>query len=165
MKQITNYISEKLKINKNIKSLFIQFCEQCALNEKDPVTKELYDLYRANCNDVIGDKITDDQRVSSDSDLIFMTAALLLDDNKPAGQITRIGFKNYTGNNNPYDFSWFEEENEENQTVLQVMQKLYQTNDKFHDMFDNIYAKLEIVTKDTKQLIDGIWEVWQLFDK
>lgn len=161
MKNINTYIVEKYKISKNSTTKYTLFCDELCLNSKKDSARELFEYYENDCENVIGDHITEDQRYATDFELIFMLAVMLLDDGYNWKMLQNIGYKGYPGKNNPYDYSWFEEENEDGDDVLTILKDLYDEDnidgEKFSEMFDNVMEKIEDCCADTSKAISGIW--------
>ena len=167
MKKINTYIQEKLVINKDIKSSkdikFSTFCHELYLHDS-PLNhddlEELYDLYLNDCDKII-EKNFDGELVSTNFELMFMSAAMLNADDQDWTSLPDLGYKDYPGDNNPYDYSWFEEEDSNGKTVLEVMQDLYHNDKKdptFLKMFQTIYLAIDDYCTDYEATIDGIWE-------
>ena len=149
MKKLIDSIQEKLVITKDTKEkdnkfdiffflLLMDYKDSKKLND----IKELYKLYLNDCDHII-EKNFDGQLISTNFELMFMLAAMIVDDDKSSAAIYTIGTRAYGGKNNPYDFSWFEEENSRGQTILEVMSSLYTVNDYFKDTFKLIYLIIE----------------------
>ena len=167
MKQLNLYINEKLIINKDIKSSkdtkFSTFCHELYLydspnNHKE--LEELYDLFKNDCDGII-EKEFDGNLISTNFELIFMCVVMLLDDDLHYTNLEQLGTTRYKGSNNPYDFSWFEEENKDGDTVLDTIQDLYMkpSNQKFANMFERMYEIIKKTCTSYKNAIDGIWEL------
>ena len=169
MKQLNSYINEKLIIKKDSKLKnsiisFSTFCHELYLHDS-PLNhddlEELYDLYKNDCENVIG-KEFDGNLISTNFELIFMCAAMLLDDDLHDCNLEKLGTSEYNGSNNPYDFSWFEEEDKDGVTVLDTIHNLYETPryiSNFIDMFMTIYGIIKKTCTSYKHAIDGIWEL------
>ena len=160
MNNIKQYIQEKLILNKTVKSKYDKFCKILYLDNKKSESKKLYELYQNDCEHIIGNNLTDDQRLSSDFDLLYMICVMLLSDELHIKEISSLGFKDYSGANNPYDFSWFEEENKDGNTTLEVIQQLYYNNYEIKNMINNLYHLIEKSCTDYTNSIDGIWTLW-----
>lgn len=167
MKLINNYIIEKLKISKDSKGIdqnFKKFCHELYLNDSKnnhDDLEELYNLYKNDCENII-DKNFDGQLLSTNFELIFMIVVMLLDDDLHYSSLEKIGTTSYNGSNNPYDFSWFEEEDSNGRTVLEIMQDLYQTpktNPRFIEIYLKIYETVSKACTSYKNAIEGIWEL------
>lgn len=167
MKSLLNSIQEKLVITKDTKEKssndnanFLTFCHELCLydspmNHKD--LEELYDLYKNDCENVIG-KEFNGKLLSTNFELIFMCAAMLNADDLYHSALLKLGKPSYTGQYDPYDFSWFEEENSNGETVLEVIQYLYgETN--FLTLFNKVYNIIEKTCTSYRHAIDGIWEL------
>lgn len=70
-------------------------------------------------------------------ELLFTLAAMLVDDGNDYLQVYKLGFTSYKkiGKNNPYDYSWFEEEVDD-KDMLTICQEWIADNEK---EFRNIY--------------------------
>lgn len=168
MKQLNSYINEKLIIKKDSKLKnsiisFSMFCHELYLHDS-PLNhddlKELYDLFKNDCDGII-EKEFDGNLISTNFELIFMCVVMLLDDDLNYTHLEQLGLTKYNGTNNPYDFSWFEEENKYGDTVLDTIQDLYMkpSNPKFANMFERMYKIIEKTCISYKNAIDGIWEL------
>ena len=148
MKQINKYILERLHITKNTGEdiephvSLEKFCELLYLkNTKN--TEELYDFYINDCDDIISSNF-DGKLFSTNFELMFMLAAMIVDDGFITTVISKIGTKLYNGKNDPYDFSWFEVEDSNENTVLEIMGKLYGSDKEFSKIFRIIYNVINI---------------------
>ena len=168
MKQLNSYINEKLIIKKDSKLKnfisFSTFCHELYLHDS-PLNhddlEELYDLFKNDCDGII-EKEFDGNLISTNFELIFMCVVMLLDDDLDYTHLEQLGTTGYNGTNNPYDFSWFEEENKDGDTVLDTIQDLYNTPrylSKFIDMFRRMYEIVEKTCTSYRHAIDGIWEL------
>lgn len=164
MKNLKDTILEKLIINKHSKvkdDTLEKFCKVLYLDNK-PANKRkieiLYKYYQNDCNKIIENNF-DGSLISTNFELLFMLAVMLLDDNYNISYIRDIGWKSYKGKNNPYDFSWFEEEDGGDNTVLEVIQQLWVDNKDFYDIFSDIYMWTKDTCFDYKSAIDGIWSL------
>lgn len=85
------------------------------------------------------------------SEAVLMLVCMLLDDEYGPDSIQYIGYRNYRGNNNPYDYSWFEEEIEDEDSdyygkdILDFFQTLYGENRDFALYFNNVYYAIQEV--------------------
>ena len=82
---------------------------------------------------------------------MFMLAAMIVDDGFITTVISKIGTKLYNGDNNPYDFTWFEVEDSNGNTVLEIMGKLYGSDKEFTKIFRIIYNIINIECTNTKK--------------
>ena len=158
MKNLKETILEKLVFNKHTKSKdynFNIFCKELQFDNNENI-KKLYELYLYDCDNIIGTKFNG-ELISTNFELMFMLVAMMVDDDELPSSIYRIGTKIYNGKNNPYDFSWFEVEDSNERTVLDIMSELYGLNKYFSDTFNFIYKIIKYECKDTKKAIDGIW--------
>lgn len=168
MKTLNEIISEKLILNKNTKeknSIFNKFCKTLYLDQNDKSKyddiEKLYDLYKNDCNKIIEENF-DGELISTNFELMFMVAAMLIEDQNIPTRILIMGTNIYKGKNNPYDYSWFEEEDSNGDTVLDVMGKLYSNNEKFKDMFSFIYIVIQKCCTNYKNSIEGIWKLQEI---
>lgn len=161
MKNINTYIVEKYKLSKNSTTKYTLFCDELYLNSKKDSARELFEYYENDCENVIGDKITESQRCATDFELIFMLAVMLLDDGFGSEELQNIGYHGYDGDNNPYDYSWFEEENEDGEDVLSILKSLYEEDskegEKFSEVFDDVMSKIDDCCTNPSKAIRGIW--------
>lgn len=165
MENLNIYIVEKLIINKNIiNQKFSLFCETLFLDKSKNESKFIYELYKNDCEHIIGDNITKNQRMSTDFELLYMICVMLLDDKNDIESINTLGFSNYNGHNNPYDFSWFEEENDDGNTVLDVIQELYDISSKTAKIINNLYQLIKKSCTNYRKSIDGIWELHDIIE-
>lgn len=163
MKEITKYLSVKnAKSKKEIE--YNIFCNHLYLRSNKSEAKTLFEYFKNDCEKVIGDYLEREQRLSSDFELIYMTAAMLVDDCKEINAIYNLGYKYYKGTNNPYDFSWFESENKNGKTVLQIMQDLYSFNKNFRNIFIDIFNCIENCCIKYHDTIDGIWSLQYILE-
>lgn len=88
-----------------------------------------------------------------------MIAVMLIEDKKDASDILNIGYTSYDGNNDPYALSWFEEKDNNDNTVLNVLQDLYKdtNNNWFKEYFDDFF---DIVKKCGEISNDIVWILW-----
>ncbi len=163
MKDLKDIIIERLHINKNTGEdiephlSLEKFCRLLYLNNTKN-TEELYDFYINDCDNIII-KNFDGGLLSTNFELMFMLAAMIIDDGFIPTVISKIGTKSYQGDNNPYDFSWFEVEDSNENTVLEIMGKLYESDKEFSKIFRLIYNIIDIECISTKKAIDGIWDL------
>jgi len=96
-------------------------------------------------------KEVDDIMICTFGEAVIMLACMLLDDEYGPESVKYIGYNGYRGNNNPYDYSWFEEEVTDEDSdyyekdVLEFFQTLYKENIEFKKYFDSIYYQLQKV--------------------
>lgn len=67
---------------------------------------------------------------------LLMLAFMLVDDNQDFNFYNELGYKDYKGKHNPYDYSWFEEEDEKGLDYLFVLEDWIKNNE---DEFKKIY--------------------------
>ena len=167
MKHLIDSIQEKLVINKHSKAKqndFDIFCKTLKLKDKNPDSeklKKLFELYLNDCDKII-EKNFDGELASTNFELMFMSAAMLNADDQDWTSLPDLGYKDYPGYHNPYDYSWFEEEDSNGKTVLEVMQDLYHNDKKdptFLKMFQTIYFTIDDYCKNYEKAIDGICEL------
>lgn len=136
MKQIGEFIVEKLKINSktkvNDKSKDIAYY----LGIEKKYAQQIVDNYlnKKYFDDL--DNIYEKDLPATQFELVFMCMSMLVGDNQPIESFTSLGYKAYKtkigGNYNPYDYSWFEEEfsDQDNDypTMLDYMQDKFFNN-------------------------------------
>ena len=164
MKELNNYILEKLHLSKTTKTVYSKFCEGLYL-DKNESSRILYDKYfKTDCDNIIGNKLKDDQRLASDFEMIFMICVMLLDDNMGSNKIDFLGYNNYKtkfkGKNNPYDYSWFEEENDNGEDALMIIQQLYQDEKGFEIVYEDMYKLIKDCCNDFHAAIEGIFNFY-----
>ena len=160
MKNLNNYILEKLKINKDSGDYYGKFCRALKI-KKSAYATQLFDYYNnpSKCEDKLSPYFKDFELHSSCFDLIFMIAVMLIEDKKDASDILNIGYTSYDGNNDPYALLWFDEEDNNDNTVLNVLQNLYKdtNNNWFKEYFDDFF---DIVKKCGEISNDIVWILW-----
>ena len=145
MKTLINIINEKLKINSKSKvsSLTKDIAKYLNISETDAevietkyLHKEYFDL----------DEIYKKDLLASEFELVFLLAAMLVDDNAKVDDIERlgtVGYKRNIGHSNPYDYSWYEEpfsdQDNDYEDVLEYIQEQYKHNDDFNKSFKEVY--------------------------
>ena len=145
MKTLINIINEKLKINSKSKvsSLTKDIAKYLDISETDAevietkyLHKEYFDL----------DEIYKKDLLASEFELVFLLAAMLVDDNAKVDDIERlgtVGYKKNIGHSNPYDYSWYEEQfsdqDNDYEDVLEYIQEQYKHNDDFNKSFKEVY--------------------------
>ena len=145
MKTLINIINEKLKINSKSKvsSLTKDIAKYLDISETDAevietkyLHKEYFDL----------DEIYKKDLLASEFELVFLLAAMLVDDNAKVDDIERlgtVGYKRNIGHSNPYDYSWYEEpfsdQDNDYEDVLEYIQEQYKHNDDFNKSFKEVY--------------------------
>ena len=176
MVNINNYILEKLYIGKDFfskkqfkpkdKNEFLIFCKKLCIQPDSQSSEKLYNYFKNDCNHVIGDAIdpNSDARIATDFELIFMLCAMLNDDNHTEYYLSNIGFKNYSGHNNPYHFSWFDSD-DGTRDVLEIIQHLWDSKDnKFCSTFRDMWKLVNDACDDYKEAIDGIWDLQNVIE-
>ena len=145
MKTLNTIIQEKLKINSKSKvsSLTKDIAKYLGISETDAevieskyLHKEYFDL----------DEIYKKDLLASQFELVFLLAAMLIDDNAKVDDIERLGTVGYRkdiGHSNPYDYSWYEEpfsdQDNDYEDVLEYIQEQYKHNDDFNKLFKEVY--------------------------
>lgn len=145
MKTLINIINEKLKINSKSKvsSLTKDIAKYLDISETDAevietkyLHKEYFDL----------DEMYKKDLLASEFELVFLLAAMLVDDNAKVDDIERlgtVGYKRNIGHSNPYDYSWYEEpfsdQDNDYEDVLEYIQEQYKHNDDFNKSFKEVY--------------------------
>ena len=169
MKKLNSYINEKLIIKKDSKLKnsiisFSMFCHELYLHDS-PLNhddlEELYDLFKNDCENVIGNKFNG-KLLSTNFELIFMCVVMLLDDDLHYTNLEQLGTSRYKGFHNPYDFSWFEKEDQDGETILDTIHDLNNTPrylSKFIDIFERMYEIIGKTCTSYRHAIDGIWEL------
>lgn len=114
--------------------------------------KELIDLWRKDAiNDetsILPDTAAPEEReqfeyenAGNTFDKLFILAAMLVDDDMPESAIYDIGTENYTGVNNPYDYSWFDGEVKcTGKTMLDYVVEWYGAYDQNKKHFSRYYS-------------------------
>jgi hypothetical protein len=133
MKNITEYITEKLVLNKNtFKNNYdkdmSRFIQKHNISPKDAAYFNKY--YKEDPKKFFGDYTAAgfDEFCASTLELLMMIAGCLIEDNMPAADFGELGYKHYRGKCNPYNFSWFDEEDSNGDTVLECIQKWIDNN-------------------------------------
>ena len=145
MKTLNTIIQEKLKINSKSKvsTLTKDIAKYLDISETDAeiiemkyLHKEYFDL----------DEIYKKDLLASEFELVFLLAAMLVDDNAKVDDIERlgtVGYKKEIGPSNPYDYSWYEEpfsdQDNDYEDVLEYIQEQYKHNDDFNKSFKEVY--------------------------
>lgn len=152
MKNITEYITEKLVLNKdtfknNYDKTMSRFIKKHKISQQDAEyfnkyytedPKKFFDPYAAGF----------DEFYASTLELLMMIAGCLIEDNLPVSEYDSLGYKGYKGKCNPYNFSWFDEENSNGNTILECIQKWIDDNySEFLEMY-NTCKKYEITQDD-----------------
>ncbi len=143
MNNLKEYIIEKLSLDsKKISDESLKkFMKALGIKKSDEYVLKLKHYCDTDCDKQLekDDYIPKNMWNSFEFDALLMLAVMLLEDGYKAKDILNIGFKSYKGNNNPYDYSWFDEENDKNQTILELIQDAYHDSNKFKQFFDNFY--------------------------
>lgn len=148
MKQLSNYIAEKLILNKDT---FKQDPEMI----NDQMVEKFEDLFseKFNIPKVIAGawykyyySIKPEKFFGVDGsgwcctplELLYMLAAMLIDDELSYTYYNKIMLSSYPGDNNPYDYSWFEEEHDP-----YVLAEVVKWISKHEDRFGLIYYTIK----------------------
>ena len=172
MKQIINYIKEGLKINSNTKiepSNEKKIANILGIDLK--YAKEIHNKY-LKMNFLEMDKDFEKDLISvsgTQFELIFMLCAMLLNDKQDEldPYFTNLGTNWYRmkvgGKQNPYDYSWFEEEFEDEDgntwDILEYIQRQYK---KHKDVAKNIQDAFNFC-KEAK--IDDPEKIWNFYEE
>ena len=170
MKNLIESIKEGLKINSKTKVEATK--EKKIANVLDidlKYAKEIHDKY-LNMNFLEMDKDFANDLVSASAtqfELIFMLCAMLVQDKMLISHFTQLGTKGYKfilhGTNNPYDYSWFEEEIEDEDgntwDILEYIQEQYK---KRKDVEKNIQDAFNFC-KEAK--IDDPDKIWNFYEE
>ena len=111
MLHLTGYISEKLHLDKDDTkySEHYEMYERFLDYFKGVPEKELKDIFNRYVINSPFDDEAKDVQICTTFELLFMLAAMLIDDGQYYNKFGVIGYKTYTGSNNPYNLTWFEE--------------------------------------------------------
>lgn len=113
--------------------------------------KELMDLWRKDAinsgTSILPDTATREEReqfeyedAGATFDKLMLLAAMLVDDDMPEDAINDIGTEDYGGENNPYDYSWFDGEIKcTNKTMLDYVVEWYNAYDQNKRHFGRYY--------------------------
>lgn len=169
MKNIITFINEKLKISSDkgdrydeiIDNKFIKFISEELGIDKKLIRKWYYKYWDVQVWEFFNIPKEDDDSCCTVFDGFFMMAAMLVEDKRPAEEYNKLGFRSYPGNNNPYNFSWFDAEIG-NITFLEVCQEYIGKHfNEFKDIYD---ALKKSYNNGYDNLIDKIWELWHFYD-
>ena len=147
MKQITKFITEKLKISADTKIYSKKQEIAKHLNIEENYAQEIINKYLdKNYFDDLDD-IYNKDLLATQFELVFMCVCMLVGDNQPIEQFTNLGYKAYKrvakGSYNPYDYSWFEEsfsdQDNDYPTVLDYMQEKFMNNKKTRENIIDAY--------------------------
>ena len=144
MKLIIDYIKEGLKVNSKskINSPLIQIAKILNIDEK--YAEEIFDKY-LNMNYLDLDKEQDKKLPCTQFELIFMLCAMLVQDKMLISHFTKLGLNGYKvilhGTNNPYDYSWFEEEIEDEDGTKRDLLYFIKNKFKFNKNVKKKYSK------------------------
>lgn len=160
MNNLKEYIVEKLKLSKKSgkEYEYEKFCKALEI-EQSKYAAKLFDYYYNHKCDCLEGYFDKEQLVSTCFDLMLMLSVLLIEDNMLPEQILKIGTTAYKGKNNPYDMSWFTDENSKGQTVLEILKQLYIGNNDhwFREYFGDFYS---IVKNCGNISDDNAWVLW-----
>ena len=165
MKQIGEFIVEKLKITSNTKinDKSIDISKHLEIEEK--YAQEIVNKYlkKKYFDDL--DEIYEKDLPATQFELVFMCVCMLVGDKQPIQQFTSLGYKAYKkhGNYNPYDYSWFEEEfsDQDNDypTMLDYMQDKFMNNKATQE---NIKDAYEFCKKANINDPDKIFDIYEI---
>lgn len=166
--------NEKLNIKpvnlgKFIDKEYARFCKSLEIQES-PDAKRLFDWWNTETGNGTHDKdIVDimdtaldnvkDELYSTYFGLTVMLCAMLAEDGYDMKQFNVLGYKSYRGSNNPYDFSWFEGTDKNNNTVLDYVQNLYTENKRFKMFMNELYDAV----KACRVSVDAVWCFYDKF--
>ena len=161
MNNLKEYIIEKLNLNsKKISDESLKkFMKALGIKKSDEYVLKLKHYCDTDCDKNLekDDYISKDMWNSFEFDALLMLAVMLLEDGYKAKDILNIGFKSYKGNNNPYDYSWFDGD-VRSDSVLELIQKAYDEDHDFKKLWEDFFKTVEGVYKNTKMDIDEtIW--------
>jgi len=151
MNNLNTYLIEKLKLNKDMEDFdYIHFCEELEIESNNTYSKKLYNEFQSNCNNILKDALGDIYMPAGLFFPLLMLSVMLLDDQHTLDSITLLGYKDYRGKNNPYNYDWFEEENEDGKDVLNIIQDEYQHNTEFNKYFKDFFKIVKHVWSDSE---------------
>lgn len=163
MKDLSIVLLEKLQIKSNSKNKNkeqLNF-ENLFNGVPEKILNKIYNNYLINVPDSFS-KECKDAMICSAFELLFMMAACLVDDNLDMKYYNYLGTKYYkmklNGKNNPYDYSWYEEEVEDNKDILEYFQQDWIPNNL--NEFEEIYN----ICKQYKKVFT-IENIWNVYDK
>ncbi len=141
MKTINDYILEKFKMNNNnISKPISNLAKYFGLPEDDAYM--LYTKYdndgQYNINGYF--HLNSNELYCTPLEALLMIAFMLVDDGFEAKDYDSLGYKDYNGNNNPYDYSWFEEETRDGDFLDSVKKWIKQNLEEFETIY-NIVKK------------------------
>lgn len=163
MRQLTQFIHEKLHV-----SQFKSKAKKCS--EHFGISQEAGEYMAKNFLEFsFNNPDIDKFSICSDFEGAFMLAAMLADDGNNPDDIRKLGYKSYRaiGKHNPYDFSWYEEEDEDTGTdYLGLIQEMYGVDDdstgdpKFRKIFKDMFD----FCKKNKINPDDVWGCYEDLD-
>ena len=167
MNNLKEYIIEKLNLDsqKISNDSLKKFMNALGIKKSDEHVLRLKHYCDTDCNKYLekDNYIPEDQWCCTEFDALLMLAVMLLEDGNKAKDILNIGFTSYEGANNPYDFSWFDEENDKDETVLELIQNAYKKNRDFKELWEDFFETVECVCKNTKIDVDTVWTWWEKY--
>lgn len=165
MKHIQNFIIEKFKLN----SKTIETNKQN--NKKNLITNlsKILNISYNQCEDICNKyyfvdpckffnlfDTDDDCLLCTPLEALLMIAVMLIDDYYPMHRYIDLGMMDYKGRNNPYDYSWFEE-NTDDGDFLDTVKKWIKNNQKeFSEIF-------KITEKSKLKKSDDVFELCENF--
>ena len=145
MNNINKYIQEKLIINKNVNvynKILSNLCDFFGSTKDETKFLEKYfNIDEDECEELLNYKV-EPELICSPGELFVMLAYMLIDDNLGCQYYSILGISKYKtkfkGKNNPYDYSWFEEQGwtNEDEDILMSCQDWIQNN---YTEFNQIY--------------------------
>lgn len=159
MKALNKYVNEKLVLNKDtFKDKFIKEKEfSKEFNIPFDISKELFRKYYVNSEEFFG--VKGSGWCCTPLELLYMIAAMLIDDNLIYRYYKEIDLTTYPGKNDPFDYSWFEEDNDPN-VMKEVRIWIYKNELEFSMLYD-IILKYDSPT-DPEEVFDKFLKI---FDK
>lgn len=148
MKQLSNYITEKLILNKNT---FKQDPDMIndqkrekfedLFSEKFNIPKMIAGAWYKYYYSVKPEKffgVDGSGWCCTPLELLYMLAAMLIDDGLPYTYYNKIMLSSYPGDNNPFDYTWFEEERDPD-----VLAEVVKWISRYIDRFELIYNTIK----------------------
>ena len=117
----------------------------------------LYRIYRSDTDLFFGT----DNNISWMIDpciALLMIAAMLNDDGFSKDMYIDIGTRKYRGKRNPYNYSWFEEEDDSGQTALEIIKRWIRNNQIHWNNIFNIVRNNAGITEKTVYELDQIFQ-------
>lgn len=133
MKTINDYILEKFKMNNNnINKPISNLAKYFGLSEDDAYM--LYTKYYDDINAYFG--LNSDELYCTPLEALLMVAFMLVDDGFEAKDYDNLGYKDYGGKNNPYDWAWFEEDTKDGDFLDSVKKWIKNNLEEFETIYD-----------------------------